>query len=231
MMQQLRSCLAFLALAHCLSHSNGYTLHHRRGTTTKQKAAIEQPNRRTAITTGVSVAILGITNVFTPKEANAEPPTEFKNVGAQAPAPEGERPFETLPNGVKIKDFRVGSGDAVVGKGSKVSVQCTGRLLNLNGVVFYNTKKNDPDGFGEGRPLNFEVGSGAALPGLESGLMGMQKGGIRRIIVPPELGYTKFPGLEPIPINDVDQRALDSVIKNPRRDATLLFDVKLERVK
>lgn len=102
----------------------------------------------------------------------------------------------------------------------------------------------------------------------------MRKGEIRRIIVPSELGYSKYPGLEPVPANKLgawsgvfafpchllvcgcisahysssihpcccccccslrsalqDQQALDSVVKNARRDATLLFDVKLEKAK
>ena len=132
-------------------------------------------------------------------------------------------------NGVKIKDFNKGSGESVSSE-SRVSIQCSGRLLNLNGVMFYNTKNNDPDGFGA-LPLTFTLGKGEAIPGLESGLIGMKKNGIRRIIVPAELAYSKFPDLEPQPMSDVDRRALDSVIKNPRRDATILFDVKLERFK
>jgi len=75
------------------------------------------------------------------------------------------------------------------------------------------------------------MGSGVALPGLEEGIVGMKKGSIRRIIVPSELGYSSFPGLEPKPTNTIDQKALDSVVMNPRRDATLLFDVKLEKLK
>jgi hypothetical protein len=163
----------------------------------------------------------------------SEAPTEFKNVGVQSPTPDGESPFRTLENGVKIKDFRPGTSDgaATVAVGSRVSLQMTGRLLNLNGVPFYDTRKNDPDGFGLGTPLTFVVGDGNVLPGLESGIMGMKKNQIRRIIVPPELGYTNYPGRQPVPFNDIDQRALDSVIKNPRRDATLLFDVKVERIK
>jgi len=69
------------------------------------------------------------------------------------------------------------------------------------------------------------------LPGLESGIAGMTKGGIRRIIVPANVGYGGFPGLEPQPLTDVEKRALDSVIKNPRRDQTVMFDVKVERIK
>lgn len=161
----------------------------------------------------------------------ADKPKEFVNVGTQAPPPDGEAAFVTLENGVKYKEFRLGSGDETVQKDSQsVMVQCTGRLLNLNGVIFYSTKNNNPDGFGP-IPLTINLGRGEAVPGLESGLVGMKKGGIRRLIVPAELAYSKFPDLEPKPMNANDQRALDSVVKNTRRDATIMFDVQVERFK
>ena len=172
-------------------------------------------------------------NVFPSSAAAATvKPQEFTNMGTQAPPPEGESNFVVLENGVKYKDFRAGNGDEVVTSGSKVFIQCTGRLLNLNGVVFYSTKANNNiDGFGP-EPLVFTIGRGEALPGLESAMKGMKKNSIRRIIVPPNLGYDMTtPNLEPKPVNDNDQRALDSVLKNPRRDATILFDVQVERIK
>lgn len=162
-----------------------------------------------------------------PLLSSAEP-KEFDTVGKQAPAPDGESPFITLSNGVKIKDLKLGTGDDSVTATSRVSVQCNGRLLNLNGNPFYNTKNNNPDGFGA-IPLTVTFGKGEALPGFESGIIGMKKTGIRRIIVPSELAYSKYPDLEPKPTTALDQRALESVTKNPRRDATIMFDVKVER--
>ena len=159
-----------------------------------------------------------------------EKPKEFIDVGTQAPAPNGETEFVELANGVKVKDFRPGSGDETVKANSQVQIQASGRLLNLNGVVFYNTKNNNPDGFGA-IPLVINLGKGEAIPGLEAGIVGMRKGGIRRIIIPADLAYSKFPDLEPRPMNANDQRALDSVVKNPRRDASILFDVSVERFK
>ncbi|GFH60466.1 FKBP-like protein [Chaetoceros tenuissimus] len=159
-----------------------------------------------------------------------EKPKEFIDVGTQAPAPNGETEFIELANGVKVKDFRPGSGDETVKANSQVQIQASGRLLNLNGVVFYNTKNNNPDGFGA-IPLTINLGKGEAIPGLEAGIVGMRKGGIRRIIIPADLAYSKFPDLEPKPMNANDQRALDSVVKNPRRDASILFDVSVERFK
>lgn len=75
--------------------------------------------------------------------ATSSKPQEFVNVGTQAPPPAGEQAFRTLDDGVKIKEFRLGTGDASVGANSRVDIQCSGRLLNLNGVVFYNTKNNN----------------------------------------------------------------------------------------
>jgi FKBP-type peptidyl-prolyl cis-trans isomerase len=183
-----------------------------------------------ATLTGSAAAIV-VTVASRPEQALAQP-SEFTNIGTQAPVPtgqEGETAFTTLDNGVKIKEFKEGSGETVR-PGARVSIQCNGRLLNLNGVPFYNTKNNNPDGFGA-VPLTFTLGKGEALPGLEAGILGMKKNGIRRIIIPADLAYSKFPDLEPQPMNDLDRRALDSVVKNPRRDATILFDVKVERFK
>lgn len=163
-------------------------------------------------------------------DAAVEKPEEFRIVATQAPPPDGDVPFVTLDNGVKIKDFRVGTGDGSVTSSSRVDIQCSGRLLNLNGIVFYNTKTNNPDGFGA-IPLTLELGKGQSIPGLEAGLVGMKRGGIRRLIIPQDLAYNKFPDLEPKPMNVNDQRALDSVIRNPRRDGAILFDVQLERFK
>jgi len=164
--------------------------------------------------------------------ANAQSDAQFVEVGQQEKPPNGESPFSTLPDGIQIKDFRPGAGGGPsVQSGSKVELTMKGRLLNLNGVVFYDTKSNDPNGFGEGTPLVFTVGDGTVLPGLERGIVGMSRGGIRRVIVPAEVGYGKFPGLEPQPLTQTEKRALDSVVKNPRRDQTVMFDVKVERVR
>jgi hypothetical protein len=172
------------------------------------------------------------TAAFLPSIVAQAQPAEFQNIGTQSPLPSGDdsSQFTTLANGVKFKEFLVGTGSEVVGTGSNVSVQCSGRLLNLNGVVFYNTKNNNPDGFGA-IPLSITLGKGEAIPGLEAGIVGMRKNGIRRIIIPAELAYSKYPDLEPKPMTILDQRALDSVVKNPQRDATILFDVRVERFK
>lgn len=203
--------------------SSSDTIPHKHDVTVTKKC---NPSRRNFVQFGLATAASLPTLA-----ANAQDDAQFKQVGQQERPPEGETPFSTLSNGVQIKDFRQGSGSETVQNGSRVELTMKGRLLNLNGVIFYDTKSNDPNGFGEGTPLLFTVGDKSVLPGLESGLVGMKKGGIRRIIVPAEVGYGAFPGLEPQPLTDVERRALDSVVKNPRRDQTVMFDCKLERLK
>ena len=182
----------------------------------------------------LSVASSGAPLVYRADVADAAVDAQFAEVGRQERPPDGETPFATLSGGVQIKDFRTGERGAgpVVRRGSRVELTMKGRLLNLNGVIFYDTKSNDPNGFGEGTPLTFVVGDGSVLPGLEAGVIGMVRGGVRRIIVPSDVvGYGTFPNLEPRPFTDAERRALDSVIKNPRRDGTVMFDVKVERVR
>ena len=77
------------------------------------------------------------------------------------------------------------------------------------------------------------------IPGLEEALVGMKEGGIRRVIVPVELGYPlnrkQLPdfdlGVGPVPTTFAGRRALGFVLGNEGLiDKTLLFDVELKRL-
>jgi hypothetical protein len=59
----------------------------------------------------------------------------------------------------------------------------------------------------------------------------MSKGGYRRAVIPASLGYDAAMTLGPTPEDFQDVRSLASIVKNPNRDASLLFDVQLERIK
>mmetsp|Transcript_21565 Transcript_21565/g.66237 ORF Transcript_21565/g.66237 Transcript_21565/m.66237 type:complete len:196 (-) Transcript_21565:788-1375(-) len=156
---------------------------------------------------------------------------QLLRVGQETPATDRDAQPFTTANGVKVQQLRPGDGGAQVGPKSTIAVEATGRLLNLNGVQFFSTKRmTGGDALG-GAELVLRLGSGDVVPGLVAGLQGARKNEIRRIVVPSELGYSESVELEPKPPTLEDSRALDSVLRNPRRDAALLFDVKILRIK
>jgi FKBP-type peptidyl-prolyl cis-trans isomerase 2 len=63
--------------------------------------------------------------------------------------------------------------------GDTVKVHYTGRLEN--GEVFANSK--------DGEPLEFTIGSGEFITGLEKGIIGMEVREAKTIAVPPEKAY------------------------------------------
>ena len=173
------------------------------------------------------------------KSAFAEPDrATFSNIATQTPLPSDGKAtsqFVTSPSGLRYKDVKLGSGE-VARKGDTVAIQYTGRLLNLNGKKFASTYETAKEAANAGiaEPFVFTLGSGSVIPGLEELVTGMSKGGYRRGVLPPPLGYDSAGSLGPKP-NDCpfgqDCRSLDAVVKNPNRDASLVFDVQLERVR
>ena len=140
--------------------------------------------------------------------------------------------FEQLPSGVSYGDYREGKGDTLVKEGSKVAVEMTIRIksfatANEPGGVKYFSTKQDTD-FNE---LAWTIGSGDLLPGLEEGMQGMKKGGIRRIEIPSTQVFSarnnnQLP--QPSEKNKDGQRRYNSMFKT---DATLLFEVLVTRIK
>jgi len=84
-----------------------------------------------------------------------------------------------------------------------------------------------------GAELVLRLGRGEVVPGLEVGLQGARRNEIRRIVVPGGAASydPRNAAMEPRPPTADGRRALDSVLRNPRRDAAVLFDVKVLRVK
>ena len=140
MMKHPRRALAFLALSVIAQGVSGYSpLQKPRRAANVDRRSAFRPFVAAAVAAASAGAGLASPVLAVGDEGNK--PKEFTDVGTQAPAPDGETPFRTLDSGVKVKDFRHGSGDAIAQKGSKVSLQLTGRLLNLNGVIFTTAKR------------------------------------------------------------------------------------------
>jgi FKBP-type peptidyl-prolyl cis-trans isomerase FkpA len=99
-------------------------------------------------------------------------------------------------------DLTIGTG-ATAGVGSIVVVSYTGWL--------YDTGRPNGKGtqFDSGTLPAFVVGSANLIQGFQQGVVGMKVGGLRRLILPPELAYGSNPP-SGIPVN-----------------ATLVFEITL----
>lgn len=105
--------------------------------------------------------------------------------------------FTVLPNGLKFYDFQVGKGALAV-QGSRVAVHYD---VKWKGITFATSRQGL--GVTGGTPYGFDVGTseyGIVLKGLDIGVEGMRVGGVRLLIVPPELAYGSG-GIGEIPPN------------------------------
>lgn len=81
-----------------------------------------------------------------------------------------------------VIDINIGKG-AIVECGDTVSVNYTTRLVN--GQVIENNNDNK-------QPFIFQVGDKKVIKGLEYAVLGMKKNGQRRLVIPPQMGYSKM---------------------------------------
>jgi hypothetical protein len=105
--------------------------------------------------------------------------------GCSDPAPEppgsGPRPSAAAsPTELKIEDLRPGMGERAVKTGDKIFVTYVGKLFHGGKQFDANQNKDDP--------FPVTVGQGV-IEGWSRGLVGMKKGGKRKLIIPPDLAY------------------------------------------
>jgi len=102
------------------------------------------------------------------------------SAGPAAPPAVGTAPA-TLANGLQCIDLKVGNGPAAQ-IGTALSVQYTGWLAS-------NGKKFDSSYDRHAQPFDILLGQKQVIKGWEQGLLGVEAGGIRRLIIPPALAY------------------------------------------
>jgi hypothetical protein len=88
-----------------------------------------------------------------------------------------------------ITDLTLGTGPPVK-PGDTITVHYTGRFVD--GKLFDSSRTRS-------RPFRFTVGKRSVIAGWDTGLVGMQAGGIRRLIIPPSQAYGErgIPGAIP----------------------------------
>ncbi len=140
-----------------------------------------------AVVTAIAFAGCGGDALTAPGDGIPDPPAS-----AQAPV--------TTSSGLTYQDFVVGTGATAVA-GRAVTVHYTGWLED--GTKFDSSVDR-------GTPFTFTLGIGSVIAGWEEGVVGMQAGGTRRLLIPPALGYGSRGAGGVIPPN-----------------STLIFDVHL----
>jgi FKBP-type peptidyl-prolyl cis-trans isomerase FkpA len=116
----------------------------------------------------------------------------------------GKTTMNTNESGLQYEDTVVGDGP-VAEVGQYVQVHYTGWLYQDGeaGRKFDSSKDR-------GDPFEFPLGAGHVIKGWDEGVQGMAVGGVRRLVIPPQLGYGARGAGGVIPPN-----------------ATLLFEVEL----
>jgi len=106
-----------------------------------------------------------------------------------------------------MTDIKKGAGPAIEA-GQTAVVHYTGWLYS-EGAPENKGQKFDSSR-DRNQPFDFELGAGMVIQGWDEGVEGMQVGGHRRLVIPPEKGYGAHGAGGVIPPN-----------------ATLVFDVEL----
>ena len=111
--------------------------------------------------------------------------------------------IKTTAGGVKYETIKEGTGPELK-PGQKAAIHYTGKLEN--GTEFDSTRSKSP--------FEVAIGVNPLIKGWEEGIPGMKVGEIRKLTIPPEMGYGKAGHGGDIP-----------------GDATLLFEVELVAIK
>lgn len=106
---------------------------------------------------------------------------------------------QPLPTELTVTDSEAGTG-ATAEAGDTVTVDYIGQLPD--GTIFDASQNR-------GQPFTFQLGTGMVIRGWDEGLVGMKEGGVRTLVIPPNMGYGAQAN-GPIPAN-----------------STLIFQVKL----
>ena len=85
----------------------------------------------------------------------------------------------TTETGLQIEEIKVGDGETAA-SGQFVSVHYTGWLTD--GSKFDSSKDRD-------EPFEFPLGQRTVIAGWDEGVQGMRVGGVRKLTIPPQLGY------------------------------------------
>lgn len=133
-----------------------------------------------------TIPMAGSTTTATPRPESAKPESSKPDAGATGDAAAGDAPRPSTlpvvqrfarPDGLVVEDLRVGEGDVCI-PGSTITFKH--RAFLPSGVQWEQSHTDDPPA---------SVALSRAMPGWREGIPGMRVGGLRRLTIPPALGF------------------------------------------
>jgi peptidylprolyl isomerase len=94
--------------------------------------------------------------------------------------PTVEKGSGPAPTKLVVEDIVEGSGPGAKA-GDSLTMQYVG--------VDYETGKQFDASWDRGEPFTLQLGAGMVIPGWDEGLVGIKKGGRRKLTIPPDLAY------------------------------------------
>jgi peptidylprolyl isomerase len=132
-----------------------------------------------------------------PSPAQAEEALKDTSKKPVIPKPTGSPPRRLVKEDiVKGKGPGAKRGDVVV--------------VNYVGMNFSNGQEFDAS-WDRGQPFPVQLGAGNVIPGWEKGLIGIKKGGRRKLTIPPELAYGAQGSPPAIPPNETLIFVIDAI--------------------
>lgn len=141
---------------------------------------MSQTHRSTPILSLLTVVAGGLAlGGCTEVEITAPPAPDIEDVEFAPELGVNLSQMEERPSGLWLQDLEVGDGK-VAEVGDFLTAHYEGWLVD--GSKFDSS-------LDRGSPIQFGLGANNVIPGWEEGLQGMKEGGVRLLVIPPELAY------------------------------------------
>ena len=166
---------------------------------------------------GACISLLGIADAADGREAG-----DWSTPGLGSTDDSGAPEFVKTASGALIQDLVHGTGERAARPGDVVLMDYV--LRRANGYFIYSTVEGlsfQPRDIPTG-PVTWKLAEDQLLPGLVEAVSGMKKGGRRRVLVPPRIGYGAGDGLEPKMPTFGTSRQLENHKGEP-----LIFEIEL----
>jgi hypothetical protein len=107
-----------------------------------------------------------------------------------------------------------------------------GQLVTISYKSYVKLPKSDLQQYDSDKAYLIKHGNGRIIPGLDEGLHTMKVGEVRRIIIPPKLGYIGPGVLGPLPASPLGRFKLNRLLEEmvEARGGNVVIDVELKSI-